>query len=54
LTNQKSTTRTTNGEKIYTCSHCGDTKTEIINATEHSYTKKLFEDDGDGKDLFSF
>ena len=41
LINQKPATCTTNGEKIYTCSRCGDTKTEIINATGHSYTTKV-------------
>ena len=41
LVNQKFATCTTNGEKIYTCSRCGDTKTEIINATGHSYTTKV-------------
>ena len=37
LTNTKSATCTTEGSKKYTCTICGETKTETIKATGHSY-----------------
>ena len=41
LTSEKAATCTTDGEKIYTCSRCSDTKTETVKATGHSYTTKV-------------
>ena len=41
LTSTKAATCTANGEKIYTCSRCGHTKTETIKATGHKYTEKV-------------
>ena len=41
LTSEKSATCTTDGEKIYICSRCGDTKTEVIEATDHDYEEKV-------------
>ena len=41
LTSTKAATCTANGEKIYTCSRCGHTKTETIKATGHKYTETV-------------
>ena len=41
LTSQTPATCTTDGKKVYKCSKCGDTKTETIKATGHSYTEKV-------------
>ncbi len=36
-------TCTTNGKKVYTCTRCGDTKTVIMEALDHSYTETVVE-----------
>ena len=42
-------TCTTAGEKIYTCSDCGATKTETIHATGHDYGEATYKWSADGK-----
>ncbi len=43
LVSQKNATCISNGEKVYQCSKCGDTKIETIKAPGHKYTQKIVE-----------
>lgn len=41
LVSKKAATCTTNGEKVYKCTGCDETKTEVIKATGHDYTTQV-------------
>ena len=45
----KSATCDEDGVKLYTCSSCGDTKTEVIPATGHTYGEWVLEDEDNHK-----
>ena len=41
LISEKEATCTANGEKVYQCTGCDETKTEVIKATGHNYTTQV-------------
>ena len=41
LVSEKEATCTANGEKVYQCTGCDETKTEVIKATGHNYTTQV-------------
>ena len=43
LVSEKAATCTTDGEKVYKCTGCDETKTEVIKATGHDYTTQVID-----------